>query len=814
MADISKVNGVEVGNISKVDNVETANVDTILSGELPAAQANAVLTSLTNEDFNASKAFGIASAYNPTDKIMIFQYGDAGNNGYATVVCATASGSTLSYGDEVVINSQADSFSSGVVYNDDLDRVMGAFMVYSGSDINSVKAYAASITTSGSGSPKISSIGTISTVYAPHEEGSSNANLHGPEGQMCIYDHSDGASSGRMLVFFGKGGESSGSASAGDRGDVVGAAVTITDVSSNNNITVGALQLLQDTGGHANDPPMIWSWNEQRNKVVLVTQDVSGTFQVQAATVTGSGATMTVNTQYLLDTGAAQALFHNSEYGYDGTTLSRFRMDNTKRVVYDSTNNCHHVFVFQDKYGTQERLDFSLFNFTVAADNTITWTQTPHNTLPVKSSGIMKQTTFIDGGNNGTFMTNGSDGSGGSPFGTTGSYNNISLAFSSGRGRGAILGHNGTSHSTADTNVMAWGYTPAEGYSFKGGKFEMFTNKPKAQVTSPSGTTHLSDDGFVGSNLFFLGRNQDSDGMTEIQAFDTGVGLTAPAQAMFSRGDSEMPASRSRVMGFGQSRIASMYVGGANTSGTPQSDGDEYNGNVFTASGNMSVARFSACGSGTLTAGLITGGTGTDGHGASDSAPRTTEEYDGSSFSTGGSLSAGGGDGVQTAGVQTDTLAIGGYTSGYVDDCSSYNGNSWTSETDFPVNINYGRMAGRTHNDAISNGGHGGSFVPDTYIYNGIAWSHVADMISNNNVMQSCGITTDCLSMGGSRIDTNASEFFDGSTWTSGATNGNFDRYSPSNNIDCNGTFAGVSFGGGSNSSYGSADVKVVHIDR
>ena len=93
MADISKINGVEVANISKVDNVETGNVDTILSGEVPAQQANAALTSLTNEDYNASRAYGVASAYNPTDKVMIFQYGDQGNNAYATVVCATASAS-------------------------------------------------------------------------------------------------------------------------------------------------------------------------------------------------------------------------------------------------------------------------------------------------------------------------------------------------------------------------------------------------------------------------------------------------------------------------------------------------------------------------------------------------------------------------------------------------------------------------------------------------------------------------------------------------------------------------------------------------
>ena len=812
MADISKINGVEVADISKVDNVETGNVDTILSGEVPAQQANAALTSLTNEDYNASRVYGVASAYNPTDKVMIFQYGDAGNNAYATVVCATASGSTLSYGDEVVINSQADSFSSGVVYNDDLDRVMGAFMVYSGSDINSVKAYAASLTTSGSGSPKISSIGAISTVYAPHEESSSNANLHGPEGQMCIYDHSDGASAGRMLVFFGKGGESSGSSSAGDRGDVVGAAVSMTDVSSNNNITVGALQLLQDTGGHANDPPMIWSWNEQRNKVVLVTQDVSGTFQVQAATVTGSGATMTVGTQYLLDTGAAQALFHNSEYGYDGTTKSRFRMDNSKRVVYDSTNNCHHVYIWQEKYGTQSTSDFSLFNFTVAADNTITWTQTAHNVLPVKSSGIIKQATYVDGGNNGTFMTNGNDSSG--TFGGTGSYLNIGLAFSAGRGRGAILGHNGTNHGSADTNVMAWGYTAAEGYSFKSGKLEMFTNKPKMQVTSPSGTTHLSDDGFVGSNLFFLGRNADTDGMTEIQALDPGVGLAAPANAVFSRGDSELPAQRSRLVGFGQSRIACLVIGGNNTSGTPQVDGDEYNGNVFTASGNLSVARHSASGSGTLTAGFIFGGTGTDGHGASASAPKTSEEYNGTSFSTGGTSSSMGGDGVSTTGLQTDTLGVGGYISAYRDDVESYNGSSWSTEADAPANLNYGRMAGRSHNDAIHFGGHSGSFTKETYKYNGSAWSTLNSMINDNNVFQSFGTTTDAGATGGSRIDNGASEFWDGTSWASGPTNSYFDRYSPTNSIDCNGTFAAVSFGGGTGSSNSNGDVQNLHCDR
>ena len=811
MADISKINGVEIANVSKVDGVEKDNIDTFHSGEVPASQSNAALTSLTNEDYNAHRGFGNAAAYDPTNKIMIFQYGDSGNSGYATVVCATASGSTLTYGDEVVINTDSDSYVQGVVYNDDLNRVMGAYTVYSGSDINTMKVYAASMTTSGSGSPKISSIGAISTVYAPHTDGgSSNANQQAPEGNMCTYDHSDGASSGRMIVFFTKGGPSSGSSVAGDRGDIVGSAITITDVSSNNNVTVGTLTQLQDTG--QTYPDVMHGWNEQRNKVVMVTQETSGTYQIQACTITGSGTTLTVNTQYLLDTGAAVILAHNGDNN-SASPQARFRMDNTKRLVYDSTNNCHHIFVYCQKFGTQSYLDFGLFNFTVAADDTITWTQTPHNTKPVKSSGLVKQTTYLGGGNGGTFMTNGSDGSG-TPFGGTSGFNTIGLAFSSGRGRGAILGHNGTSNSTADTNVMAWGYTAGEGYSFKSGKLEMFTNKPKKQVTSPSGTHHISDDGFVGKNLFFLGTNQDSDGMTEIQAFDTGVGLAAPAQAIFSRGDSELPAQRSRLAGFGQSRIAALVIGGNNTSGTPQVDGDEYNGNVFTASGNLSVARHSASGSGTLTAGFIFGGTGTDGHGASASAPKTSEEYDGSSFSTGGTSSSIGGDGISTTGLQTDTLGVGGYISAYRDDVESYNGSSWSTEADSPVNLNYGRMAGRSHNDAIHFGGHAGSYTKPTYKYNGSAWSTLNSMINDNNVFQAFGITTDAGATGGNRIDNGASEFWDGTSWASGPTNSYFDRYAPTNSIDCNGTFAGISFGGGTGSSNGNGDVQNMHCDR
>ena len=36
MADIDKINGVDVGDIDKVDGVEKGDIDTIHSGEVPA----------------------------------------------------------------------------------------------------------------------------------------------------------------------------------------------------------------------------------------------------------------------------------------------------------------------------------------------------------------------------------------------------------------------------------------------------------------------------------------------------------------------------------------------------------------------------------------------------------------------------------------------------------------------------------------------------------------------------------------------------------------------------------------------------------
>tara|TARA_R100000805_G_C3621005_1_gene125004 strand:- start:487 stop:2847 length:2361 start_codon:yes stop_codon:yes gene_type:complete len=786
MPDISKVNGVEVGNISKVDNVEVGNADTLLSGSFPAQQSDPAHTSLTNEDFDSGRAYAPAVAYDTTNSVMAFCYGDGNNSQYPSVTCATASGTTLTYGDTVVLDSTGGGNSHGICYNNDENRFMGVYEINGTSNnYNTLKAFAAGVATSGSGSPKIENVATA-TIYDPHAtDGSSNYNGNQPEGNMCIYDHSDGASAGRMLVGFNKGGPSSGSSVAGNRFDIVGCAVTITDVSSNNNLTIGALSVLAAaSGSHYGD--FLWSWNEQRNKVVLFSQDVSGTYQIQARTVTGSGATLTLGTNYLLDTGSANIMSHNNG-GENGSSESRFRLDNSKRAVYDSTNNCHHVFIWDDTYD-----DFHLFNCTVAADDTITWTQA--NGSPVRSNGIIAQY--------GNIFTQGAS----SGWGTS-SYNTLGLAFSSGRGRGAVFGNDGTSHSSAESHVAGFVYSPTTGYNFTGTSFQVFENKPKTQVTSPSGHHHISDDGFVGKNLFFVGRNQDSDGMSEIMAFDAGVGQRTASAGIFSAGNGTLSTARSRCNGFGTSRIACIVVGGTSSAPATLNSGEEYNGSAVTAAGDTLSATKNQPGScGTLTAGLVQGGNGY----------LTSDEYDGNNFTSGGTASTVGGDGSRAAGLQTDALVAGGYVSSYRDDSESYNGISFATEGDTPGNVNYGGMAGTGHEDAYYFGGYPGSVSAYTYKYNGASWSTLNSMSNGRYSYQGGGTGEDFLLTGGNRTGNNDGEIWNGTSWAACATNGlsSHDLYSGSPDTDCGGTSTLVSFGGGTDTGQGSAQTKIVHHDR
>ena len=792
MADISKINGVEIGDISKVDNVGKDDIDKLLSGEVPASQANPALTSLTNDVWTNARGRNVSLAYDTNNSVMGFIFGDVGNSYYPTIVCASASGTTLTFGNEVIPNSNGITSHCGIVYNDEAQRFMFAYTRYDGDNnfYNDMFAGAASVTASGSGAPLVSSLGTISSVYSPYvDDSNGNANVCTPKGNIAIYDHSDGASAGRMLISFKKGGPSSSSSVAGANGDIVASAISMTDVSSNNNVTVGALAVVAAAAGVNSDSML--SWNEQRNKVVIVTQDTSGTYQIQAATITGSGATITVGTQSLLDTGSGNIFNHNEADG--GSSESRNTVDNSQRLVYDGTNNCHHLLAWDDGFD-----DFHLFNFTVAADNSITWTAS--NGAPLRSNGIIAQF--------GNVLTRGQ-----ATGWNTSTGNTLGMGFSSGRGRGAILGHDGTSHSTADTQVVTWEYTAGEGYSFKGVPLEMFTNAPKTDVTSPSGTHHISDDGFVGKNLFFAGYNVDTDAnMSEIGAIDTGVGLVTAANGVFSLGNATLSTARSRGASIGTSRLASMVAGGNNTSGAKLTSSEEYNGSVISAGGNLSAAKFSPGGCGTLGAGLVCGGTSSAGE------IGVTEEYNGTSWSAigGGDATASGGEQPFLTGTQTAAVLAAGYRGSYQTRVEHYDGATWSdTSADLSTGQAYGNAAG-TQTDAIFFGGVNGGLQSHTLTWDGSSLGSGNAMSNGRHSQQSAGTSTDCITTGGSRIGNNDSEFWNGTSWVTGTTNGltDMDRYSPTDNTDCGGSFAAVFFGGGTGTANSAGTTIVAHHDR
>ena len=799
MVDISKINGVEVGNISKIDSVETGNINTFHSGSLPAAQAdpaNVDMTSGDNDHPNGtSQTWGPASCVASVGgtEYLCVAYGDSGDGDKPKVRIATWNGSALSWGDEVQIRSAGSSYANGICFDPNASRIIGSCMESSGSAYNDYFAYAATITTSGSGAPKLTDIDDVSDVYHPSDDGgSSNYNQNGrPVGNM-IYD--DNANRG--MIFFRKGGPDSGSSHGGDYQDFVVSSVTIDDVDVNNNITVSSTTTVKDEGkdGYA-------SYDQLRNRILYLTQDTSGTYNAEAGTITGTGTTHTVAspTQY-----ADQSVINHREFN-SGSSMGSNTVDthNTK-IVFDDLNNVHHVLMWDDVVD-----DWIVTNFSVGADNSITWATS--NNEPLRSNGIVTQ---FSGG-----LTHGKTSSWTNSHGDGQPYFGINIAYSNKRQRLVITGASTDDSSTNTQRAVGLVYSPTTGYNYTGNYHQVLTNAQGGggyQINTPSGSQSVDETFLGGGVIFFHYRQNNSSGYQgTVYGYDPGIGQRSIAGGVFSLSMADLPAARSRIMGFGQSRIASMAVGGNNTSGTPQSDGDEYNGSVLTASGSLSIARHSAGGSGTLTAGFIFGGTGTGGHGASSSSVKSSEEYGGDSFSNGGTSSSIGGDGVSITGLLTDTLGVGGYISSYRDDCESYNGstNSWATEADSPINFNYGRMLGRGHNDAHHFAGHNGSDQAGHYSYDGNNWATLNSLPNTNSVPQTCGTTTDALATGGGRFANDESNFWDGTSWASGPTN-TLDRYSPSNTIDCSGTSAGVMFGGGTGTANSAGTNDIVHFDR
>ena len=186
----------------------------------------------------------------------------------------------------------------------------------------------------------------------------------------------------------------------------------------------------------------------------------------------------------------------------------------------------------------------------------------------------------------------------------------------------------------------------------------------------------------------------------------------------------------------------------------------------------ISTSGYGAAGSGSLTAGLITG---RNTLASGDTPSNATEEWNGSGWATGGNLSTaryyGGALGTQTA-----TVFVGGDSrppgSGSQTTAENYNGTSWTSGTAYPVAVTLSSGFGTTSAGVMCNGSDT-TYSATTKEYNG-SWTAGGDLSTARRWIATAGTQTAGLAFGGqvppSGYSTNVTEAYDGSSWTSGGS--------------------------------------------
>ena len=205
---------------------------------------------------------------------------------------------------------------------------------------------------------------------------------------------------------------------------------------------------------------------------------------------------------------------------------------------------------------------------------------------------------------------------------------------------------------------------------------------------------------------------------------------------------------------------------------------EEYDGSSWTSGGALSTARGALGGNavGTQTAGICIGGR-TDG---TSGGITNTEEYDGSSWTSGGAL----GTGQRShgaGGLQTSAISFGGSTpsAGRSTITQQYDGSSWTTSTATLGAANYELNGfGASSISALACGGNTGSQTGSTQEYNksvnvitAAAWASGGSMNTSRSYASATSQgTQDATVVFGGNSPPNAqmanSESYNGSTWT------------------------------------------------
>jgi len=296
-----------------------------------------------------------------------------------------------------------------------------------------------------------------------------------------------------------------------------------------------------------------------------------------------------------------------------------------------------------------------------------------------------------------------------------------------------------------------------------------------AWTAAPDANSAAQSSGSSGietSAIFFGG---DPGYLTATQSFDGSAWTTEPALAtgVGALPTGPMTASSSNAFKVGGNGAAG---GGAVVSSVEEftSSVNTITAGAWASGGTMTTGRYELGTVGTQTAGLAFGGN------RAVNPPtgiRTeTEEYNGSSWSTGGALPAA--KATQGLGIQTAAVTVGGTiapnpTAGSTTE--EYNGTSWASSG----TLNTATVASAASTGLESAGLRaGGGSNPTTRLdaveeYNGSSWTSVTSLPATRFQFQGTGPQTASFFTGGNitpTTETTDSLDYDGTNWTSGPT--------------------------------------------
>ena len=207
-------------------------------------------------------------------------------------------------------------------------------------------------------------------------------------------------------------------------------------------------------------------------------------------------------------------------------------------------------------------------------------------------------------------------------------------------------------------------------------------------------------------------------------------------------------------------QTAAFVAGGAVSPDAVTDETYEYNGSGWTTGGTMAGDDRLTTACGTLTAGLAASGW--------DETANTadSEEYDGTSWAEGSNVNSARRYGGQF-GIQTSAVLVAGYVTASNDATEEYNGTSWTAGEDCNTAVEHIGAAG-TLTAGLKNGGvNPGGASNATEEYDGTDWTSGNNLNTARRADATFGTQTAAIAAGGYTTTAVASvEAYDGTTWT------------------------------------------------